>query len=140
MRMRHALLFMLIACAPACSWGETGSEYVRRYFDIDVGTELSAEVVRQAVLRIVPVGTEIEQVVEKLSARGLSHPNWPNNPTGSRICFPDRTPIVCQFRSPKQSRNKDEPNWSVEFSFDMKNNLEDVEVRKWISGRKGMQN
>lgn len=135
--MRCALLLMLIAWAPACSWAESGSELVRRYFDIAVSTELSAEAVREAVLRIVPVGTEIEQVVEKLSARGLSHPNWPNNPSGSQNCFPDRTPIVCQFRSPKQSRYEGEPNWSIEFFFDINNKLEDVEVRQWRSGRKG---
>lgn len=133
---KYALLFLLAVFAPACGLAETGSELVRHYFDINGDAKLSDMVVRDAVLRVVPVGTEINEVIKKLSARGLSHPYWPNNAAGHRICFPDKTPITCHFRSPKGDQYKDEPNWAIEFAFDKDNKLEDVDVRHWVRVRK----
>jgi hypothetical protein len=105
---------------------------VREHFEIDTKVYLTEDIVRQAALRIVPLGTEVNEAAKILSAHGLAHPNWPDNAAGNRACFPDRTPIVCQFRSPREKRYSNEPNWSIEFFFDEKKRLEEIEVRRWF--------
>lgn len=132
----YIFFMVLILLAPVSCLGETGNELVRKHFDIDAKTELSEILVQQAVLRIVPIGTEINDVARRLSMHGLAHPNWPSSSAGNPVCFPDRTPIVCQFRSPRGERNTNEPNWSVEFFFDEKKGLNEIEVRRWFYSKK----
>lgn len=132
-----SLLAAIVFVLPVLAHAESGSEAVRRHFDISPNAKLTESIVKNAVLRLVPIGTELNQVVVKLSNLGLGHPAWPSNPKANMACFPDRTPIVCQFRTPKDLENQNEPNWTVEFFFNQKNELETVEARRWhYRGRK----
>jgi hypothetical protein len=131
---RFLLLIATMLVLPMLAHAETGSEAVRKHFGISPNAMLTEPIVKNAVLRHVPLGTELNQVAAKLSSLGLGHPAWPSNPKANMACFPDRTPIVCQFRTPKSLASQNEPNWTVEFFFDQKNELETVEARLWYYG------
>jgi len=108
---------------------ETGADLVRKHFSIDQDASLNEFAVRDAVLKIVPYGTEIEEVFARLEKRGVGYPKDGK----SGFCSPDRTELVCFFHSPK-SMGKQAENYTIEFWFDNNKALKHVEVRRWYRG------
>lgn len=100
------------------TYAETGTEQVRRYFKIEKTKKVDEFAVRDAILRIAPLKTDLKEVITRLEHNGIKY---------YETCAPgDRTPIWCYFKSPKSQLA--EANYVVEFFFDNSNKFKNVEV------------
>ena len=110
------LLVALVVFQPA--YATTGTEQVRKYFKIEKTVRVDENVVRDAILKIVPVDTKLKEAIKRLERHGIQY---------NQTCSPgDRSPIWCYFASPKNQVS--EANYTVEFFFDNQNKFKNVEV------------
>jgi hypothetical protein len=109
---------ILVALTITTSHAQTGTDLVSRYFKIDKSKRVDEFVVRDAILKIVPLGTDLKEAIKRLERNGIKY--WDT-------CAPaDRSPIWCNFSSPKNQPS--EASYVIEFFFDQQNKFKNVEV------------
>lgn len=133
------LMFFLISME-ACSQKQIqASDRVRTYLKIESGVELTDENIRNAVLKLVPVGTAVTDIFERMSKTGL----------GPGHCAPgeiDGTAFsglpYCEFRSSEDACGDKYVNYNIYFVLakkpEIKNlfetgatSLKDIKVNRW---------
>jgi len=115
---KYITTIILCFCFSTNANALTGTEQVRKYFKIDKSNPVDEFVVRDAILKIAPMNTELKVVIARLERNGIKY---------GETCAPgDRTPLWCYFKSPKNQLS--EANYVVEFYFDDMNKFKNVEV------------
>lgn len=131
--MKNIIMSLIIILSLAqYTNAQMGSDVVRNYLKLDNSKEINEHTLKEAMLKISPIGTKFKDVVNKLEAKGIYYNPKDNSPT---LCFPaDNTPLYCQFKSTKEDRGT-EPDYTVDFIFDKDNKVEDIVVVRSYSGR-----
>ena len=135
-----SLAFLLIS-TEACSQKQIrASDRVRTYLKIESSVELTDKNIKDAVLKIVPVGTSVTDIFEKMANTGL----------GSGHCAPgeiDDTAFsnlpYCEFRSSDDTCGDEYVNYNIYFVLAMKPGMKDlfepgatslqgIKVNRWV--------
>ena len=115
---------VLLTLFSVTAHAQNGIELVKKYYPMSAAVKVDEFVVQSAAYKLTPIGTNIDEVFRLTNNAGLGFHNH---------CFPDRTPLACQFRSSDSAGQ--EANYSVEYSFDGQSRLKKILVARWYSAR-----
>ncbi len=123
----RAAIALLILVGLGC--GRPADARVRAYFDIPRNSAVDSTTIRNAVLRMLPLGTEESDVAAKLRARGvgvesLSSYSAPDSAGHAvvRIEFDPREIAIAKV------------GFVILLEFDVSRRLKSLEVRPWLTG------
>lgn len=138
--MAVAALFMVAGCQKQESHQVRASDLVRKYLRVNNAKELTDENIREGLFKIVPPGSSVSEIFERMANIGL----------GAGHCAPgedDGSPFAnmpyCGIRSSEGSCGKEYANYNFYFVIDKSPNirnlfeagatkLRDIKIDRWI--------
>ena len=123
------VLLLLIACASGCRRQSETDIRMRQYFKIPAGSEISARVVKQALIKALPVGSGTKRIYTFIQQSGLGG-------DGLSACEPatSKGVIYCSI-NPDLSRLKLlDKMYSIVFVLDARKRLESITVEAFAFG------